>query len=620
MKLALPLIAGLAFGADSTLFDTIRAGDIAALKSALQNGVDANAADTRGATALHYAALYSTTQAMALLIEHKAKPDAANRAGVTPLMTAIGDLAKVRLLVEKGADINAKSAAGNTPIGLAAALDAGSPVVEFLLSHGAKADAATLRNAVSRHNLELTRLLLSAGVVPDRRAVFPASASGNAELLRMVLKGLKDSATPAAEPRRTALMNAAYHGPLESVRLLLEHGEDIEAKDTRGRTALMYAAGSDESSVAVAQLLLKRGADASVKDVRGDTALDFARLRGGADMIRALGGEPAQTANEAPGHESLPPVRVALERALRVLDVAGPAFFKANACISCHNQSIPQMAAEKTRPAGVSGSPEVAKVQVKSVLATWGGEIDRMWQTSCGVGGGRVATMTYGLLGLAAEKQPATPAIDLVTHCLAKAQAPDGSWWIEDPRQPLGKNAIKFTGLAIRALQLYGLPGLKAEFAERIARGRKFLETANPRDTQGWAFQVLGMKWAGSDPALIGKAAARLAGLQHNDGGWAQRASMKSDAYATGQALWALHEGAGLAVSHAGWRRGAEYLRATQKADGSWHVRSRGFGFQPYRETGFPHGHDQWISSAATGFAVIALAPLIEPVNETAAR
>ena len=42
--------------------------------------------------------------------------------------------------------------------------------------------------------------------------------------------------------------------------------------------------------------------------------------------------------------------------------------------------------------------------------------------------------------------------------------------------------------------------------------------------------------------------------------------------------------------------------------DGTWFVRSRGFAFQPYYDTGFPHGRDQFISSAATSWAAIALA------------
>jgi hypothetical protein len=46
----------------------------------------------------------------------------------------------------------------------------------------------------------------------------------------------------------------------------------------------------------------------------------------------------------------------------------------------------------------------------------------------------------------------------------------------------------------------------------------------------------------------------------------------------------------------------------TQLEDGTWLVRSRGFGFQPYFETGFPHGRDQFLSTAATSWAAIALA------------
>jgi hypothetical protein len=47
-------------------------------------------------------------------------------------------------------------------------------------------------------------------------------------------------------------------------------------------------------------------------------------------------------------------------------------------------------------------------------------------------------------------------------------------------------------------------------------------------------------------------------------------------------------------------------------ADGSWYVRSRAVKFQPYFQSGFPFDHDQWISAAATAWAVRALAPAIQ--------
>ena len=81
---------------------------------------------------------------------------------------------------------------------------------------------------------------------------------------------------------------------------------------------------------------------------------------------------------------------------------------------------------------------------------------------------------------------------------------------------------------------------------------------------------------------------------------------MGSDAYATGEALWALHE-AGVGVSDAAYRRGVDYLLRTQQGDGTWHVATRAFGFQPYFQSGFPYEHDQWISQAGTSLAAIGL-------------
>jgi len=72
--------------------------------------------------------------------------------------------------------------------------------------------------------------------------------------------------------------------------------------------------------------------------------------------------------------------------------------------------------------------------------------------------------------------------------------------------------------------------------------------------------------------------------------------------------MWALHE-TGARPSDAAYRKGKTFLLKTQRADGSWYVRSRAPKFQPYFEGGFPYSHDQWISNAATAYATVALAP-----------
>jgi squalene cyclase len=87
---------------------------------------------------------------------------------------------------------------------------------------------------------------------------------------------------------------------------------------------------------------------------------------------------------------------------------------------------------------------------------------------------------------------------------------------------------------------------------------------------------------------------------------------MDSDAYATGQSLAALSMAQPDLVKGSAYDCGVTFLMSTREQDGSWHVRSRAFGFQPYFESGFPHGQDQWISMAATAWAAIALMPAAE--------
>jgi len=100
--------------------------------------------------------------------------------------------------------------------------------------------------------------------------------------------------------------------------------------------------------------------------------------------------------------------------------------------------------------------------------------------------------------------------------------------------------------------------------------------------------------------------------LQQRDGGWSQREGLDTDAYATGQALYALHMAGALSSTDPIFRRGVDYLIKAQQDDGSWYVRSRSVKFQPYFESGFPYGHDQWISAAGTNWAALALTLAVE--------
>jgi Squalene-hopene cyclase C-terminal domain len=175
------------------------------------------------------------------------------------------------------------------------------------------------------------------------------------------------------------------------------------------------------------------------------------------------------------------------------------------------------------------------------------------------------------------------------------------------------------TAFAIRAVTVYGSPAQDREMKERIARAVAWLREATPRTGQDRSFRVLGLSWGHAERSLIEQAARDLIALQRVDGGWGQRDEMASDAYATGQTLYALLESGTVTASSEAVRRGTNYLLSTQRADGSWYVRSRAPKFQPYFEGGFPYGPDQWISSTATSWATTALASSIR-ADSTAAR
>jgi squalene cyclase len=117
--------------------------------------------------------------------------------------------------------------------------------------------------------------------------------------------------------------------------------------------------------------------------------------------------------------------------------------------------------------------------------------------------------------------------------------------------------------------------------------------------------------WAGDDPATLKPLAAAILSAQQADGGWRQIDALSSDAYATGQSLYALAKAGGVASSDPAYQRGVKFLLSTQADTGAWRVTSRSPKFQAYFNSGFPYAGDQWISAWATGWATMALAQAV---------
>jgi hypothetical protein len=148
---------------------------------------------------------------------------------------------------------------------------------------------------------------------------------------------------------------------------------------------------------------------------------------------------------------------------------------------------------------------------------------------------------------------------------------------------------------------------LKAEADEHLGRSRRWLLNTKPRTTDDFAMWLFGLRHRGGAASNVQRAAKELLALQRVDAGWAPSPYLAGDAYATCRALWVLSDTGTLPTTDPAYRRGLEFLIRTRADDGSWHVPGRAPKFQPYFESGFPYGHDQWISSAATARAVVVL-------------
>jgi hypothetical protein len=222
---------------------------------------------------------------------------------------------------------------------------------------------------------------------------------------------------------------------------------------------------------------------------------------------------------------------------------------------------------------------------------------------------GATDTISYLLFGLAVEHYPPDEATDAQAMWLKRRQARDGHWPIQTIRPPIESNDIEATAVSLRALQAFAPPTQRAEYAGAVDRARQWLTTVRATATEERAFRLLGLSWAGAPKDVIRKAASDLLATQRSDGGWAQLDDGQlTDAYATGEALVALRESGAVATGEPAYRKGIEYLLRTQIADGSWFVETRAVPIQAAFASGFPYGQHQWVSAAATGWAVTALA------------
>jgi ankyrin repeat protein len=498
-------------------------------------------------------------------------------------------------------------------------------IVKFLLDKGANpnpntvpvAESSPLLEALTGGDEAIVKLLIKRGA--------DAKATADQGLVMAVTTKCAKGLELLAERNTNkidftvALPQIAYLGDAHAIRVMLDHGADVNAFDPTGRTALMYAAISDSLSVDCVKLLIDHGADVNSIDKHqksgdtGYTALDIAKQNGTTPVVELL---LKSGAHARPGTQvALKPrrnntIRGAVQDSLPLLQHADANFSKNTACFSCHNNSMEAAAIGLARKRGFQIDESTASAQVRFNVEALESFRDKMHQGYFTPVGDMFTDfiLGYQLVGLHAEDYKPDLNTDAAAMLIQSRQKANGEWPYPraDFRPPICLDYITQTALSMRALQFYAPKTAKAACDKSIRLAASWLAKAHSLNNADRTWRLIGLAWAGTDSAATQKALGEVLATQRPDGGWSDLPTLQSTPYATGTSLVALQL-AGLPVSDPAYQRGVDFLLATQQEDGSWFTKTRALGFQPYFDGSFPHSYDQWVSAAGTSWATMAL-------------
>jgi ankyrin repeat protein len=621
--LVLSFFGAFAEDPSDRFYQSIRNNDLSTLRTLIKE-YGPNTKDAQGQTPLMIAAAFGSLDAMKVLVDSGANVNHSSQAGATALHWSVGDIRKARLLVEHGADVHARSQNGRTPLLVAAYTNGASETVKLLLSKGADPNAAAsfgvtpLIAAANVNDSVSAKLLIAQGAKIDAQADLPAGATalmgaahnGNLELVRILLDrhapvnvSSGGMAGPVQLGSVTALHFAALSGHPGVVKALLDAEARVDLQDVRGMPPLMWSVSTDRPSLPIIRMLLEKGSDASVRSKANENTTDWAKKFNHPAILGALKVADVRQNTTQSTAKRATTAREAVERSLPLLQTSSGNIERG--CIACHAQPVTVMAAKLARERGWKLNESADASLLETMRARWMTNDQLLLQGL--EAGGSPDTLLYSSTAFAVTKEPPSWKTDVLVHYLIAKQRLEGNWHgVGATRAPIQDGDFSRTALSIGTLAAYGMPARKAEIDERIKRAASWLAAQTALSTEDRVMQLLGLKWANANKGLREKQARELITQQRPDGGWSQTRYLFSDAYATGQVLYTLHE-LGIPSSDPAYRRGTEYLLKTQQDDGSWYVKSRAMKIQPYFESGFPHGHDQWISSAATGWAAMAL-------------
>ncbi|HZI53209.1 MAG TPA: prenyltransferase/squalene oxidase repeat-containing protein [Chitinophagaceae bacterium] len=299
-------------------------------------------------------------------------------------------------------------------------------------------------------------------------------------------------------------------------------------------------------------------------------------------------------------------IKKAVNKSLPLLQTTSHIFLEnAGGCQSCHHQDLTAVSLSLAKENGFAVNDTSLTEIFDSIM-----HVTKSWRTALVQNEDPVAIVMsagYQLWALWANQYKSNKLIEMLVKNLMQRQTGDGSWVSPNPRPPLEYYSFSATALTAAGIQYYAPPSLRQEISKKLEKARAWMIRTVPETNEERVFQLLGLKWINGDKDFIKQQAKKLVATQREDGGWSQLATLESDSYATGQALYALIETEQLKPADPAFQKGVSFLLKTQHDDGSWKVKSRSFPFVPFVETNFPHKKDQFISAAGTNWAIMAL-------------
>jgi hypothetical protein len=512
------------------------------------------------------------------------------------------------------------SETGRTTLLIAAAYPGTRNVLQLLLDRGAdlraqdRANMTALALAVRSADLAVVRFLVDRGLDPN--ALNPAAR--RAGLARNDLPTAEYLISKTQSPAPDVLITAAAWQPAALVRRWIELGADVNARNSAqyGRTPLLTAVASEGTGPDTLRVLLEHGADPNRRTTEGESPLDWAIYKGDHAKIQVLeqhgatrGDGPRRQEIASPAQGGAGDPRVSLNRSVARLLVVAPTFREKTpaGCISCHHNAMPALAAAAAKRKGVPIDETRAKENVDDILTFFKGNAPRMMLGDPAVGGESI-TAGYAQMALSAHGHPFDVVTAAIAHWLLARQMPEGNWLGNGVNRPPSEySAISHTALAAGGLKSYTFPGRREQITQSLRRAQQWLLRAEAKSAEERAMRLMGLVWTGAPRDRVSAAMREIRDRQEANGGWSQFGRTPADAYATGMSLYALHV-AGMNAADDVYRKGVAFLLATQYPEGAWLVKTHAFPVQPYFESGFPFGRHQWISTAGTSWAALAIA------------